>query len=506
MNVEKLATRIFCVLCGILMAILFYNSMCASWINEQIWNELVTERSDNIWFNVLGILLGIALSWIVAMLVSKCATDKGMHVAAIVIGILCTAVSAYWVYAMQTGPEADQRDIVEYAKAYALGDTTSLLKGGYVANYPQQLGLITFMRVLFLIFGQGNYKAYQYFNACMVFLIVYSGYQIVRYLTGKHVKAEAIYLLFMILCVPMYGYAPFIYGEIASIALMLAATWTFLSILRRFRWWKLVILAIFCGGMVQFRKNALICVIAFLVVLVVKFVRRPQRELGLTGAAVLAGVIGFQMVISAIYAPYMGEDAEPIPTLLYVAMGTHYSPDIGAGWHDGYDLGMYRTCGFDPEIAKEAAKQDIREFLEKCKADPRQLFLFYDMKINSQWNAPMYQCIVMNSSFYDAPKKIAQQICFLGGDRYLESFMEIYQLLIYGGALLFLIWKCKKAERIENVVLMICVYGGFLFSVLWEAKTRYVFPYFMMMIPCAVAGIAESMTRLSSKIKRRKNR
>lgn len=498
-DIEKMAVIVFCVLCGIVMTALFINSMRASWINELVWEEVVTERDDDLCFNLAGMAIGLVFVYALSCLAEKIPIHIKMDMVAAIIGIICVAVSAYWVTVTETRPEADQRDIVEYAKAYANGDTSSLQKGGYVANYPQQLGLITFMRVLFKVWGEGNYKAYQYFNACMVFLIVYAGYKIVVSITRDNRKAEWMYLLFLLCCVPVYGYTPFVYGEIASVALTLTAVWLMLSMLENFSRMKLVLLAITCGAMVQFRKNTLICVIAFLIVIFVKMLKKPGKELMMICGSILIGTAVFQGCVSAIYAPYIPDDAEPIPALVYVAMGTRYTPGLGAGWHDGYDVKTHQKSGYDAEKSNEAARQQLREFAKICAADPQQFFLFYDMKINSQWNAPLYQCLVMNSSFYGAPRGIANKICFQGGDRYLEGFMEIYQLLIYGGALSFLICYCRRKDPvgIEVFILMICVYGGFLFSVIWEAKTRYVFPYFVFLIPCAVAGITELCDKIN---------
>lgn len=40
----------------------------------------------------------------------------------------------------------------------------------------------------------------------------------------------------------------------------------------------------------------------------------------------------------------------------------------------------------------------------------------------------------------------------------------------------------------EKLGLIIVAIGGFIFYIFWEAKSRYVFPYFMMMLPCACCG------------------
>ena len=73
----------------------------------------------------------------------------------------------------------------------------------------------------------------------------------------------------------------------------------------------------------------------------------------------------------------------------------------------------------------------------------------------------------------------------------LESFMDCYQLLVYGSILFLLIYRRKEKRGLEWYTLLIAVIGGVLFHELWEAKSRYVLPYFVMMIPMAAAGLVE---------------
>ena len=101
---------------------------------------------------------------------------------------------------------------------------------------------------------------------------------------------------------------------------------------------------------------------------------------------------------------------------------------------------------------------------------------FYSRKLGAQWEAPMYQCYVMN----------------------------IYQILLYGGVFVYLLAGRKKEQQIEHYVLLIGVFGGFLFSAMWEAKARYVFPYLMMMISYAAAGITVCVSWISNRIRNRR--
>ena len=490
-TVEKIAIRVFCVMCGIVMLLLFAYAMQSSGVNENILSELVTQRQDIFVVNVLGMLAGLLLSCGISAGISKLIPKKKKDFVAVLTGVICMAVSIYWINATHACPMADQKYIINYAIAYAHGDTSSLLRGEYIANYPQQLGLITFLRVLFLLFGEGNYKAFQYMNAGMVFLIVYAGSRVVRLISGGNDRAEYMYLIFALFCIPMYGYTPFVYGEIPSTALSITSVWLLLAALREFRWWKLILLAIVCGGMVQFRENTLIFIIAFLIVVLIKFLQTFQKGLLAIGGSILAGVLVLQLCVSGIYKPYLSEDTEPIPALLFVAMGTHDTSIFGPGWHDESELLTYQAYGYDSDLANAAAKQEIKDFVRKSIAAPGEAAQFYARKIKSQWNAPMYQCLVMNNFFSATPTGIARRVYYEGDDDYLQGFMEIYQLLVYGGAILFLSCHLKDREGIEKMVLMIGVFGGFWFSILWEAKTRYIFPYFIMMLPCAAVGITE---------------
>jgi len=488
---EKMLTQIFCFICAVMFIVLFGFSLLFSWVNVEFWNEFVYMRQDNVLLNLLGIAAGLLIMWLIGRLSDKFPVRKRMDIVAAVAGMICVAVSIFWIIASKTEPQGDQANIVEYAVAYKNGDTSSLLKGGYVGRYQQQLGLITFMRVLFMIFGQGNYKAYQYFSALMVFVIVFFGHKIIQHIALENVRADVIYLALMLFCIPMYGYTPFVYGEISSTGLALLAVWLLLSALKRFSWWKLSVLGITCGIMMQMRQNTLIIVVAMLIVLLVKIIQKPEKKLFFTGGAIIAGVMILQAAISFIYRPFIPEDSKSTPAILFITMGTHDGIEGEPGWHDNYDEDLYRETGYDYDTASKIAWEDLKEFIDKCVSDPKYAVSFFTLKMNIQWNVPMYQCLVMNNSFYDEPYKFADDIYFNGNDKYLENFMNIYQLLIYGGVLAALIFMRKKRAGIENFVLLISVYGGFLFSLLWEAKPRYVFPYFILMIPCAAVGIAE---------------
>ena len=52
----------------------------------------------------------------------------------------------------------------------------------------------------------------------------------------------------------------------------------------------------------------------------------------------------------------------------------------------------------------------------------------------------------------------------------------------------------------DSYSLLIGIFGGILFTMLWEAKSRYVFPYLLLLLPYAAAGMYGLMEGLESRI------
>ena len=79
-----------------------------------------------------------------------------------------------------------------------------------------------------------------------------------------------------------------------------------------------------------------------------------------------------------------------------------------------------------------------------------------------------------------------------------ETFMNLYQLLMFVGALAY-VWSLKKNTDVSKLVLLICILGGFLFHILWEGKSQYIISYFPLFLPCASMGIINMADMIVSK-------
>lgn len=397
----------------------------------------------------------------------------------------------YWVSSCGVAPQADQGEVVTCASLFNNGNFTPLHKGGYLAIYSHSLGLVTLMRGFFLIFGVGNYSSFQYFNTLMPPLIIFCGAQILRKLSRNDGLAEFYYLFLMLTCFPMYAYTPFVYGDLASTGTALLAAWFLLSCLEKFSLPKVIGLALASGIAVQLRKNTLIILIAFGIVVMISLFRKWKRETLITGLAILVGVVILQAVVNGIYRDVKDPKAEAMPAILWMSMGLH-DTNGAPGWYDNYSYVMFTETDYDAETATQLAFEDIKEHLNLFQKDPRYTLNFFMRKMSAQWQSPMYQCIVLNSNIARAQSRLVQMIYreeFLG--QFVKWYMKAFQLFMYGSILFWLLSHRKDNMPIETYILLIAVFGGFLFSMIWEAKTRYILPYLLLMIPYFSMGIQE---------------
>lgn len=507
---ERTAGRIFNFLAFVMFALLFHYCLEMTGVNTTIADEHINLWKDSILFNIFQITCAAAGLYFFGKLSVFLQPKIRRNILLAVCCVIAAGISFYWVMNSGTEPQADQALVAGFAESFNNGDFQGLQKGGYMAVYSQQLGLATFMRVLFRIFGAGNYYAFQLFSAAMVPVIVFSGCMVVRELSNDDARVELYYMLLAVTCFPMYAYTAFVYGDLISMPLVLLAIWGFLSCIKNFRVWKLVGLGLSAGLAVALRINVIIVVAAMVIVALVKLIAgrngQRNRQIFFTGCSVVAGVLFFQIMIWLGYSSVRGEDASSMPALCFVAMGLN-DDDSEPGWYNARSLELFAVSDYDVKLANKNALAFIKEYVDIYRANPRYMVDFFTRKMNAQWNAPMYQCLAMNDKIVREQSALVADIYFGGkAGRLVERYAKLYQLLVYGSILFLLASKRKSWNEIEKYVLLIAVFGGFLFSLMWEAKTRYVFPYLLMALPYAALGINDLCDSLRRALPLRKNR
>ena len=501
---EKVLVKLFEIVCMLAFAFLcFYSLVQTGYSPFDLSSEFISFKKDNWLLNLCFMVLLLVVLWAVERFVSKKKLKINTRVLAIVASVLSLGISLFWVVGSNIAPISDQKNILYYAWAFNEGDFSGFNKGKYVATCPHQLGMISVMRIMYaLLKNRPNpYAGFQMLSVLCVGVIVYVGYELVRRISKKNAFVELVYLFLAVTCFPLYAYTPFVYGEIPSTALLFVAAWLLLSALDNMKWYKAVLLALCCTAAILFRQNSLIVIIGFFILLVVKLIQRFAWQYVALIVAIVIGYLGSSWSMDVLYGKYYQEDGKAIPSILYIAMGTNWEQE-NPGWFTGYNYTVFFENDCDQEAASRVAYEDLSAFGDKCWDDKAYAVSFLKEKLLSQWNEPMFHSLFMNQNVQYEQFPIIENVYYGSLRNVVESSMNLYQLVVYIGILGLLVLSVRKDTGIETYTLLIGVLGGFFFSIIWEGKTRYVFPYYIMMLPYAALGWQKMVAKINRNVKK----
>lgn len=455
--------------------------------------EIPYERIACFPLTLLGaVALGSAIWWISGRISEE--EEKGKkQVRRLLIGVLlwCLVLGTGWVLLAVSTPVADQMMITSSAERFAEGNYGRLDYGKYLYYYPFQLGLVAYMELVFKLFGTNNYTALQLINVLGIAGSVYGGYRIVRLLTDRR-RVEACYLLLAALCFPFQIFSAYLYSDVLSVFLSVLVVWQLLELLKGGKKAALLWMVLAGTAAVLLRSNSLIVLIAVCCVLAVKAVSEKKWLYLLCVLLLGAGVTAGRQAVNHHYETVSGTALnDGMPSVLWIAMGMQEG-DKEAGWYNGYSMYTYQdVCQYHGPTAQALGIAEIKARAREFLGNPAYAVNFYFRKFTSQWNDPTYGCFIMTYATERERSELGKSLYTGRPKQALESFMDCYQLLVYGSILFLLIYRRKEKRGLEWYALLIAVIGGVLFHELWEAKSRYVLPYFVMMIPMAAAGLAE---------------
>ena len=207
----------------------------------------------------------------------------------------------------------------------------------------------------------------------------------------------------------------------------------------------------------------------------------------------LAGIMALK-IPEMVYGIYIPEDSYSMPPTLHISMGMQGD----AGWYNDYNIITYQSTNYDPIEANNWAKEDINNRLDEFKKNPNEALNFYYNKINLQWNSPMFQAFVMNQSFKGNTGRIATTIYKGSVNKIINVVVNCHQMFVYLMCVVFSIniFKDRENIKMEELIFVVFVIGGFFFSILWEAKTRYILPYYSVLLIEAAFGFSYLKNKL----------
>ena len=473
-------------------------------LGEYVCKAPLYQINDNIVLNIICVIFYVLLVILLLHLNKKYQAvlmklDKVLFFATpLIIGI----VSLYWVW-NSGAPIHDQMNIYNAAISFNQKDYSYLVKGAYLNLYPQQLGIIGFYQILLRLFRTEDYRIIQYVNCIFIVGIVILLYLCLKLIRGKSVDRILLSISSLVL-LPLILYASFVYGEVPSTFFLFLFCYFILQLYQK-KLYKYALLAGISGSfMLILRINTAIALIAFLIISVVYCLNYKNWQLLIISVLISVCCLFPVKGIQLYYEHVSGYEVDGgLPYELWIAMGISEEASK-PGWYDHYPVTTYLSVNMDKEQASQQAFTKIKQRLELFINTPIEGLSFYKRKICTQWNDPtfnFYHNSLGGTFTQDEYTKTSLMDKILNHIDSLLTFLSVSQLIVYGGTLLYALKRHSPADIFQDIFLLTII-GGFLFSILWEADSRYVLPYYICMLPCALRGWVSFVQNIICKIKR----
>lgn len=490
MKIERFCNRLLVIGSAVLLGFLsvfsvfFTQRYGRKELGEIINGAPIYEIRDNVLLHIVGALLVFLIIFVVSKI-----QNSLVYVAQAMLALAAGLIS-YWI--LKSGfrtPIDDQIQVFGAACLFNEGNFINLTKGGYINMYPQQLGYVGYLQLLFRLFGGGSYELAQGANCIWIGLTVYMLCQCVNQFTKDSI-IRVLSAVFFAIFLPILLMCSWVYGDVPSLFFVAVAYWCFLQMKKRVRVWNAIVFILSLVLAVLMRKNALVFVLGFMIALVFETMRTKKWVYIVFSVLSLCMSLFAVKAVETHYENISGYEVDGgIPSVMWIAMGMSESSskaDSKAGWFSNFCVPNYYAVDCNQEEAKIIAYNRMRERFQDFKEDPIYGISFYKRKICTQWNDPLFGTIKMiEPDNVSTATGISKFIC--ENQHGMMVSLSVLQSVIYIGAFLYCILVAKKKTVAENIML-IALIGGFLLSILWEANSRYIFPYVYMLFPMTAAG------------------
>lgn len=468
-------------------------------------SEYTYYTGDYVWVHLIVLACIAVLTYILVKkklftILNRYLTDndnafrKVRNICLIIIGI----TGAVWVILTQSHAGADQYYVLDAAAGLRSHDYTMFMRDGYIAKYTNQIGLLFIEYIIGFVVDDYNYIFWQLLNVIMIVFTykmladLFSIWKLPR-------LASVLFLVLGILFFPWTLYSVFIYGNIAGLFFAVMAfkyTMLFVGSSNTYNSIHISYIAVTGAAMmmsVMVKSNYLIFMIALILYTIAETLRHKNIQIILVTCAIAAGfaiqAVFPKLIIEKISGYNLDNGAS---SWTWIDMGLHSTTATvyADGWYNSRIASLYERNDYDSKKEAQAAKADIKGYINNYKSDPNAFTSFLSKKIASQWNNPGFQCFwitnVRNSSITQSG--FITDILSLKGGIPFMNYLNILQSIILFGSMLYAVYALFFNSAPASTVLPLTFIGGFIFHIFWEGKCQYTLPYFVLLLPLSIIG------------------
>lgn len=460
-------------------------------------------------FYVSGLLLGGVLLFFMVKflnhyLYNDDLVDKTKHRKILLISasVLYALFAIIWTIAVRPGIVADQIHAANLAQTFYRGNLEEFLPNvtyagiplsQYIEGYHQQISLAFVFNIFFRIIHFDEVGALRAFNVIGLFLMIFALYKIFQQFSKKYKTNKVLFFILILTFISLPMLCTFIYGDIPSLAFCLFSVYFAMLYCETKEFKNIVFSAIFMSVAYMLRMNSLIFIIATTIYLLLYLWKERAEKTckeNIVKLLIILMYIGISIVPSSLVQAYYlhkyNLDAgKGYPSISYFLMAMEESPRAN-GW---YNEAIGEPALKDPNGVKEEYLQKLKERVNYFVQNPVYTFKFYTSKLASMWSENTYSAVWSNLTKENDP--LENMIPLL-------TFYQKLMLIVICLCSLFVLIQNRKNLSLELLFLLTIFIGGFAFHILWEAKSRYILPYIVVLIPTASIQFNVTKRRTSS--------
>ena len=458
-------------------------------------SEHITISYNNIFYIIGLIVIGLIIHFVLNILNKYLYKDekkkklrKILFISAISIYIIADILWTIFVRAPIVGDQVHVNSMGQlfyrgYDEEIINSDTyAGIPLGEYIQAYNQQIPQAFLYSLFFRLIHIDEFGTPRALNVIAIIIILVAIYKIGNMISKNHKvnKVRLMVLFLTFLSLPMLS--TFVYGDIPSLAFALLSVYYMMKFVDYNKLKYFTLATIFSMIAYMFRMNSLIFVIATVIYLLfnlfTKITSKTVKENIINALLIVifivVSIVPAQIVNDYYINKYNLDKSKEYPNISYILMGMSESWR-GNGWYNE-DIG--EPALKNPESSKEEYADKIKDRLTYFSQNIGYTYRFYTMKLASMWSENTYSAVRLN-------------LLHESEDDYLNVIKE--PLTFYQKALLILMCVCSIIVLIQNrknlsvnVIYLILIFmGGFAFHIIWEAKSRYIIPYIVVLIPIA---------------------
>ncbi len=430
----------------------------------------------------------------------------------LVMILVTTIVSLAWINLVQSIASGDAMILLNTARDAAKNEFRSFHSSydyygnfSYYLYYPFQLGYVLFAEILFRIFGANSSDILLQIPNVIALDFAYVGMVMIAGKLFDRKSVTNLTAITLTVCFQPMFMTTFTYGLILGITFSIWSVYHIIRYMRENRLLNAVFAVLLMAISVLLKYNNMILLAAVCIALILHAIDK-KKLLSLAVVVVMVFCsVGLQKAVIASYSARSGAELKTqVSQTLYAFLGISES-GMAPGWYNGKAMETLRDNKMDVDKANQVASDGIKRRLTELSS-ANQLGEFYWKKYISQFNEPSYESIwisqVRKHNYPEGEKlpALVDSVYSGGMQKVFDNWFNYSVMLIYlsftAGMILMIL---RKKLTTESLILPVAILGAILYHMLFEAKSQYILPYFILMIPFAVYGFTESMRAIKKK-------